>query len=432
MKNIENELLINYLESFPEQSTAIMEELSDSDVFDAIGDLPITVISEAINRMKPNRASTLLLSLPEKEFKQVYTMLDPVRAAHLLSLALEEERNAKNNLLSEAEQKDLQELLSYPKDSAGSIMDTRLRTCRPDELVKNVIANIRKSKATSRELFVTNLRGELVGFLPLQDLLFAGDKMSIESVMHKSPPYVNVLSPKSEVTEIFETFKTTVLPVIHIDGTLLGAIRYASLVTEVQNQVISTMASMDGASPSERTLSPPLFSVGKRLPWLLINLLTAFIASAVVGFFEGTIAKVTALAILLPVVAGQSGNTGAQAMAVTMRGLALREVRTRQWLKILFKELRVGFLNGIAIAIVTGASVYFWSKSLPLGLVMTAAMTFSMIVASIAGAAIPMILTSMGRDPAQSSSVILTTVTDVMGFLSFLGLATIFISMLIP
>ena len=309
-------------------------------------------------------------------------------------------------------------------------MDTSVRTCRSSDSVGSVISGLRKFKSSSREVFVTNIDGILVGYLPVQDLLFAEDNISIESIMHKDPPSVNALSPRDEVTEIFETFKTTSLPVTHVDGSLLGAIRYASLITAVQNQAISAMASLGGASPSERTLSPPLFSVGKRLPWLGINLLTAFVASAVVGFFEATIAQVTALAVLLPVVAGQSGNTGAQAMAVTMRGLALREVRTRQWLKILFKELRVGFVNGVAIAIVTGSSVYFWSKSLPLGLVMTTAMIFSMVIASISGAAIPVILTALGKDPAQSSSVILTTVTDVMGFLSFLGLATIFLSML--
>mgnify|MGYP000427301438 CR=1 FL=1 len=248
--------------------------------------------------------------------------------------------------------------------------------------------------------------------------------------MYKSPPTVNARAPKQEAVELFETFKSAILPVTHIDGTLLGGIKYSSLIGELQNQGLSTMASLGGASASENALSPPLFSVGQRLPWLLINLLTAFIASAVVGAFEATIAQITALAILLPVVAGQAGNTGAQAMAVTIRGLALREVRVRNWFVILFKELRVGFINGVVIAIVTGGAVYVWSNNLPLGIVMTVAMTLSMIIASVSGAAIPIILTSFGKDPAQSSSVILTTVTDVMGFLSFLGLATIFISML--
>ncbi len=426
----EIQLLGEFFRSFPEKSTSCLEEFSSNDIVDSIENLPAQTVASVVNRLNTEIASQVLCLLPDQLFLRVYALLDPVRAAHLLSKSDSSRMDQKLKLLTPSEVKDIKELSVYPANSAGALMDTGVRSCRPSESVKSVITSFRKVKSSSREIFVTDLDGKLVGYVPLHKLFSSEDEDRIERIMHKDFPSVNALSPKEEVTDAFETFKTTVLPVTHVDGTLLGAIRYASLVKAVQNQAISVMASMGGASPSEKTLSPPLFSVGKRLPWLFINLLTAFIASAVVGFFEGTIAKVTALAVLLPVVAGQSGNTGAQAMAVAMRGLALREVRTRQWMKVLFKELRVGFINGLAIAVVTGASVYFWSESLPLGMVMTVAMVASMIIASISGAGIPMILTALGKDPAQSSSVILTTVTDVMGFLSFLGLATLFVSLL--
>jgi magnesium transporter len=177
-------------------------------------------------------------------------------------------------------------------------------------------------------------------------------------------------------------------------------------------------------------LSPPLFAVRKRLPWLQINLLTAFLAAAVVGIFENTIAQFTALAVLLPVVAGQSGNTGAQALAVTIRGLALREIRSRDSLRVLNKEAISASLNGIAVAVVTVIAVFFWSGSLGLCLVIFLAMIISMAIAGVAGAAIPLVLASIKQDPAQSGSIILTTVTDVFGFFSFLGLATVFSAML--
>jgi magnesium transporter len=160
------------------------------------------------------------------------------------------------------------------------------------------------------------------------------------------------------------------------------------------------------------------------LPWLQINLLTAFLAAAVVGLFESTIAKFTALAVLLPVVAGQSGNAGAQALAVTMRGLTLREVSIRQWLAITAKEAGVGLLNGIAIAVTCGIGVWLWSRSLGLVVVIMLSMVIAMVVAGLAGAVVPMALTRLGQDPAQSSSIVLTTVTDVAGFFSFLGIAT--------
>jgi magnesium transporter len=167
-----------------------------------------------------------------------------------------------------------------------------------------------------------------------------------------------------------------------------------------------------------------LFAVRMRLPWLQVNLATAFLAAAVVGLFEGTIAKFTALAVLLPVVAGQSGNTGAQSLAVTMRGLALREVRARHWLRVARKETGAAALNGLAVALTTAAGVWLWSGSPGLTLVIGSSMALSMTLAGLSGALIPMVLTALGQDPAQSSSIVLTTVTDVTGFLSFLGIAT--------
>jgi magnesium transporter len=430
MKPIEQQLFITYFESFPEKSIHELDKLNGKEISEFLNELPLDTISNILNSLPLKKSGELLCNLSDELFRSIYSILDPVRAARILLEVSTDLKESKLELLSIAERKDLDELSLYPDDSAGALMDISLETCRVTDHTSDVIAMLRSNKAHSREIFVTDINNKLLGFLPVQDLLYSEDEDSIEKIMHRSPPSVNALSPKTEVIEVFETFKTTILPVTHIDNTLLGAIKYSSLVAEMQNQAISSMATMRGASPGEKALSPPLLSVQKRLPWLLINLLTAFIASAVVGMFEDTIAKITALAVLLPVVAGQSGNTGAQAMAVTMRGLALREVRVRQWLKMVFKELRVGLINGTAIAIVTGAAVYFWSKNLPLAIVMTVAMILSMIIASISGAAIPILLTRLGKDPAQSSSVILTTVTDVMGFLSFLGLATLFLSLL--
>jgi magnesium transporter len=172
------------------------------------------------------------------------------------------------------------------------------------------------------------------------------------------------------------------------------------------------------------------FAVRKRLPWLQINLATAFLAASVVGLFEETIARFTALAVLLPVVAGQSGNTGAQSLAVTMRGLTLHEIGLRQWARVLAKESTVGLMNGVAVALVTMAGVYVWSGNPGLAMVIGLAMVLSMTIAGVAGASVPLVLSAVGQDPAQSSSIVLTTVTDVMGFFSFLALAQAFSSLL--
>jgi len=202
-------------------------------------------------------------------------------------------------------------------------------------------------------------------------------------------------------------------------------IHYDALMEAVREESSVDILTMVGASRDERALSPVGFVVRKRLPWLSINLLTAFLAASVVGLFENTIAQFTALAVLLPVVAGQSGNTGAQALAVTMRGLALREIGTSQWLGVAKKEIGAGFINGVAIALLTAMGVLLWSSSFGLALVIGSSMIIAMVAAGVSGMVIPIILSSMGQDPAQSSSIILTTVTDVVGFFSFLGIATL-------
>ena len=210
----------------------------------------------------------------------------------------------------------------------------------------------------------------------------------------------------------------------------MGVVRYQRLFDAIESVATAGMQKMVGASADERALSTAMFSVKRRLPWLHINLLTAFLAAAVVGVFESLIAQFTALAVLLPVVAGQSGNAGSQALAVTMRGLALREIGIREWRQVLAKEVVVGLVDGAALAVTCGLSVFVWSQSIGLAIVIAVAMVMSMVAAGISGALVPIILTRVGQDPATASSIILTTVTDVAGFISFLGTATLLASWL--
>ena len=221
-----------------------------------------------------------------------------------------------------------------------------------------------------------------------------------------------------------ERHRLASLPVVDFERRLLGIIRYDGLVRAAQQALTDDLQRMVGAGSEERALSSPWFTVKSRLPWLSINLLTAFAAAAVVGLFDATIAKFTALAVLLPVVAGQSGNTGAQALAVTSRGLALREMRLAHWWRVVRKEVAAAAINGVAVGAVTSVGVFVWSGNLGLCAVIGISMVISMVLAAIAGAVIPILLTALGRDPATASSIILTTVTDIAGFFSFLGLAS--------
>lgn len=262
--------------------------------------------------------------------------------------------------------------------------------------------------------------------MPISRAAVAQPGTTVGELVQGAPIHVMNMASREEVLDRVSAHKVSILPVVDAEFRVVGIIDQASLMRAAREEAASDIQSMVGVSREERALSPALFAVRRRLPWLNINLLTAFLAASVVGVFESTIAQFTVLAVLLPVVAGQSGNTGAQALAVVMRGLALREIRPRHASRVLVKEGVAGLLNGVAIAVVTCIGVYIWSGSAGLCLVIGMAMVISMLLAGLSGAAITLILSAMPQDPAQSGSIFLTTVTDIVGFFSFLGLATVF------
>ncbi|MBC8550316.1 MAG: magnesium transporter, partial [Candidatus Brocadiales bacterium] len=214
-------------------------------------------------------------------------------------------------------------------------------------------------------------------------------------------------------------------------GHLLGIVRAEKLIMEAQEDVAQDIQMMVGVAPEERTFSSIWFSLRRRLPWLHINLVTAFAAAGVVAIFEDLIHQITALAILLPVVAGQGGNAGAQTLAVVMRGLVMREIPKGRFRRLLMKEAVLGALNGVIIGLVTAVVAWLWQANPFLGIVVGLGMIVNLIAAGVAGAAIPIVMKKLGADPAQSSSIILTTITDVVGFSAFLSFAVFFQKFLI-
>jgi magnesium transporter len=310
-------------------------------------------------------------------------------------------------------------------------MDPRITTFRPDATVRDLVRRLRTFRRRRiQDVFVVDPEGRLLGSVTMQEAVLAPSDTRLEAIMRSPTPQVAATSPREEVVSEFQRHRVSSLPVVDFDERVLGVLRQDELFTAAQEEATADALTMVGAGKDERALSPPWLAVRKRLPWLQVNLLTAFLAASVVGLFEHTIAAYTALAVLLPVVAGQSGNTGAQALAVTIRGLALREVRVRHWLRVSLKETLVGAGNGLAVAATTAVAVYAWSRSAGLALVIGISMVISMTLAGLSGACIPMLLTALRQDPAQSSSIILTTITDVVGFFSFLGIATLLTGML--
>lgn len=420
------------MEHHPEEAAAHLDLLSLTDLVEWVESAPPSTAGKILSLVEHSHIFDILSRLSDVCLVEIVKVLEPAKAMLIFRSLDDSSRQSVFSKIPSGLRKELEALLSYEPGTAGALMDSRVLSFLKDVKVSSVLSQLRKAKDQRIfEVFVVDSSRYLVGRALVQDLAIADQRGRIEDHIQPIQASVNALSPVDEVAKKFEQYKLTTLPVLHITGELLGVIRHNDLVASVQDQISADMVAMVGGSPEERALSSSTTAVKKRLPWLLINLLTAFLASAVVGIFEDTIAKISALAVLLPVVAGQSGNTGAQAMAVTMRGLALREILVRHWARLLWKECGAGFLNGVVVAIATSVSVVVWSSQLALGAVIGVAMVISMIMASIAGVAVPLVLVWMGRDPAQSSSIILTTITDVMGFLSFLGLATLLASLLV-
>jgi magnesium transporter len=297
--------------------------------------------------------------------------------------------------------------------------------------VEAATAYLRKAPRQSLfYLYVTDGDGKLVGVLNMRELMLAPPHDRIDSLVHRQILSVPETMTRAEVVTLMRRHRFLALPVVDSDGRLMGVIKHDEALRAGQLEAFEDFQKMVGAGGDERALSPISTVVKRRLPWLYVNLLTAFLAAAVVGMFEGTIQKVTALAVLLPIVSGQGGNTGAQALAVVMRGLALREIISGVAKRVIVKEVLAGLFNGIAIAIGTAGAVWTWSRNYGLALVILLSMIVNMVAAGLSGAVIPLILKSLNRDPAQSSSIFLTTVTDCVGFASFLGFAVIFMPLL--
>jgi len=419
------------LERFPDEAARVLERARPPEIAALLETQSPACAAALVRRLTPDRASRVVASFGDRATRSVLRALDPNRAASLLARLDPEERDACLAAVDGAFAHELSELAAYPRDTAGGLMDPRITTFRADATVRDVLRRLRTFRRRRvQDVFVVDGDDHLLGSVALQEVVLAPPATHLETIMRAPTPHVTATAPREEVVAELERWRVLCLPVVDFDGRVLGVLRQDELLKAAQAEAATDLVTMVGAGKDERALSPPLFAVRKRLPWLQVNLLTAFLAASVVGLFEDTIAAYTALAILLPVVAGQSGNTGAQALAVTMRGLALREVRIRQWLRVSSKEIAVGFGNGVAVAVTTALAVYVWSRSLGLALVIGISMVISMTLAGLSGAIIPILLTALRQDPAQSSSIILTTITDVVGFFSFLGIATLFSSML--
>lgn len=421
----------SFLLNYPLKSARYIETFDVEDAAELLQQQPIHIVVGLWKYIPPGAADNIFKHFDTQFSIKLLSNLDIHLAGALVSRQLEEQRDSLFLLLPSVLVEELKELLIYPSDSAARLMTRHVNVFYQDLKASQALSALKQREFTGQDiLYIQDNSQVLVGELDLADLLKANPNTLLQSIAKPIKVTLNALDNKDLVIEKFEGYRCRAIPVIDAHQQILGFIRFFDVYQSTKEDLATDMQTMVGVSKEERALSSSWFAVKKRMPWLQINLLTAFAAAAVVGAFEGLISEVTALAILLPVAAGQSGNAGAQALAVTMRGLTLREITTKQWRKVLMKEMSTGLMNGMAIAVTCSIAVYFWSQSIGLAMVIALAMIASLFIAGSAGAVVPIALKKLGMDPAQSSSIVLTTITDIAGFMSFLGIALLLSDML--
>jgi magnesium transporter len=283
-----------------------------------------------------------------------------------------------------------------------------------------------KKRYPSSYVYVVDDETRLIGVLNMRDLMLAAPDQTLDEISRKDFFSLHCFTDRQDAANELAKRKFFAAPVVDSENHILGIVKAERMIQGVQEEMTKDIQRMFGAGADERVFSTIIFSLKKRLPWLHINLATAFLAAAVVALFEGIIAQLTILAVFLPVVAGQGGNAGAQSLAVVMRGIVMREIPKDKFFALVFKEGKIGAINGTVIGAVTALVAWIWYGNPFLGLVIGLGMLVNLILAGLSGASIPLIMKKIGIDPAQSSSIILTTVTDVVGFIAFLGFAVLF------
>jgi magnesium transporter len=324
----------------------------------------------------------------------------------------------------------LQSALAYPNDAVGAHMDFDIVTIREDitlEVALRYLRRIGNLPDHTDKLFVVDRHDILRGVLPLKNLLVNDPDAGVADIMAADAVVFHPGDKTTEAAMAFERYNLVTAPVVDKNNKLVGRLTVDTVMDFIREEAESDMLSMAGLREEEDMFSSVWKSVQNRWMWLAVNLVTAFIASRVIGLFEGSIEKIVALAALMPIVAGIGGNSGNQTTTMIVRGFALGQIASHNMKSLLLKELGVSLLNGLIWGSVLGLMAYWLYRNVALGAVMMAAMTLNLLLAAVMGVMIPLIMTKSGRDPAVGSSVLITAVTDSGGFFIFLGLATIFL-----
>jgi magnesium transporter len=381
-----------------------LTEVDDAVREEILEELPPRTVAEGVRDLDSDDAVAILQDLPKENQAEILDQLPgPERAA-------------------------LARSLDYPEDSAGRRMQTEFIAVPPFWTVGQTIDHMRETADLPErfyELYVVDPAHRLMGVVALDKLLRTARPLPISDLMDPERRRVRATDDQEEVARLFERYNLVAVPVVDAGDRLVGVITVDDVVDVIEEEAEEDIRALGGVR-GEEELSDSVWTIAKsRFNWLLVNLATAFLASSVLGLFEGQLQKMVALAVLAPIVASQGGNAATQTMTVAVRALATRDLSDTNAWRVVMRELLVGLVNGVAFAVITGAAAYAWFKVPDLGFVIGLAMICNLVAAALGGILIPLVLHRLRTDPAVASGVFVTTITDVVGFFSFLGIATL-------
>ncbi|MCA6060021.1 MULTISPECIES: magnesium transporter [Oceanospirillaceae] len=410
--------IAHLIESSPPKARKLLWELVDKELE-----------GEVMQNLSEELQSHFLSDMSAEEVVDLTADLDTDDVADMLQQLPERVTQEVLESMDHQDRARLEAVLGYPEDSAGGLMNTDTVTIRPDITLEVVLRYLRRHKslpAMTDNLLVVNRQNEFIGTLAISKLLVSDPQQTVREVMSTDARVIQATQHESEVAKLFERHDLVSAPVVDAAGMLLGRITIDDVVDVIRETADHSLMSMAGLDDEEDTFAPTLKTSRRRAVWLGINLLTALAASAVIGLFDKTIEQVVALAVLMPIVASMGGIAGSQVLTLVIRGQALGHLSGSNFRWLFNREIMVAAINGVLWAVVIALITYAWFRDPAIALIIGAAIIINLMVAAMAGASLPLLLKARGIDPALAGSVVLTTVTDVIGFLSFLGLATLF------
>jgi magnesium transporter len=431
-----------------DRAERLLARIHPADLGPLLADLAPDEIRLAIDLLfRQHRAASTLRQLPPELLPQIFEAVGDARLAEvlgrleglddlfeLLEWLPEERRPEVRRLLPESRQQELRHIEMYPESSAGRVMTTRFVALHEEMSAQEAIDRIRSEGGESDAilyLYVVDEKGTLRGVVPIRRLVAAPPSRHVRDLMIESPISVRADADQEEAARLVAHYDLLALPVTDPEGRMLGVITVDDVIDVITAEATEDMYHLAGLSEEDRVFTPARVSIQKRLPWMLVNLVTVFLGAGVIYAFQHTIERIVALAVFLPVVAGMGGNGGVQTLTVITRGIALGEIQFSTGIRSMFKEMAVGAVIGFVVGLLSAGLAYLWQGNVYLGLALFTAMVITMAVASFLGAAIPLALKALKQDPALGSGVIVITLTDAVGFLTFLGIATLLMDRLV-